>query len=162
MSQETSAQPDVSVGSTAWWKLQMRQHLTQAYQQAGDTDAEAVVAALMMQLEQAATDDDPDADPAPMLRVEIAPSEQQKFERFSDMNTMLVFMAGCAIRERMALVLNYRAKALAGLRSAQFLLPDEEAIVRDYCRLIALCEQPTPEDVQSGFEFTVSRVFSET
>lgn len=96
-----------------------------------------------------------------MLRVLIDPAEQNKFERFVDMNTMLVFMAGCAIRERMSVVRDYRAKAAQGLKAAGYLLPDEELIVRDYCRLIALCEQSTADDVQDSFEAIVERIFSE-
>lgn len=95
-----------------------------------------------------------------MLRVLIDPAEQNKFERFVDMNTMLVFMAGCAIRERMGVVRDYRAKVAQGLKAAQYLLPDEELIVRDYCRLIALCEQSTTDDVQDSFEGIVERIFS--
>lgn len=96
-----------------------------------------------------------------MLRVLIDPAEQNKFERFVDMNTMLVFMAGCAIRERMGVVRDYKAKAAQGFKAAEYLLPDEELIVRDYCRLIALCEQSTSDDVQDSFEAIVKRIFSE-
>lgn len=95
----------------------------------------------------------------PMLQVLVDAAEQQKFEQFRDMNTMLVFMAGCAVRERMDIVSEYKVEAAQGSKAAQSLLVDEEKIVRDYCRVISLCEQSNPDDVQSSFEAIVERAF---
>lgn len=62
----------------------------------------------------------------------IDTAEQQKFEWFKDMNTMLVYMAGCATRERMEQVLEYRAGVARGLKAARSMLEDEVKVVRDY------------------------------
>lgn len=97
----------------------------------------------------------------PMLQVLIDAAEQKKFEWFKDMNTMLVYMAGCATRERMEQVLEYQAGAARGLRAAKSMLEDEVKVVRDYCRFIALCEQGNSDDVQNSYESIVRRVFND-
>lgn len=74
---------------------------------------------------------------------------------------MLVYMAGCATRERMEQVLEDQAGAARGLKAARSMLEDEVKVVRDYCRFIALCEQGNSDDVQHSYESIVQRVFND-
>lgn len=88
----------------------------------------------------------------PMLQVVVEDAELMKFEKFPDMNTMLVCMADCAIRERMAYIHQ--------LKDAHSMLLAEEKNVRDFCRFIALCLHPNSVAVQSSFETRVNGLFN--
>lgn len=98
---------------------------------------------------------------SPMLQVFLPSSELQKFEETKDLHTLLVFMAGSAIRSRMALVRDYEAKAKQGFKAAPLLLVEEKKIVSDFCRIIALCEESNASDVEASFKSITDRIFNE-
>lgn len=69
--------------------------------------------------------------------------KQHNFESFGDLDTLLTFMAGCAIRERKA-----RIKEQKGTLCEKDNV-HEEATIRDFCKVVALIEADSDEDVEA-------------
>lgn len=89
----------------------------------------------------------------PMLNVIVDESEKSKFEAFSNLNSLIIFMAGCAIRERMELIENYQNQVKMGSEAAKTLMAHEEKIVSDFCRIVALAESTDHTELQSKIDF---------
>lgn len=81
--------------------------------------------------------------------------EYHVFEGPTDLETLLVFMAGCAIRERGGLI---KRNQRVGSSASVAVVGYDQENVRDFCRVIALCESKTPEEYEGKLAHLIENV----
>lgn len=93
-----------------------------------------------------------------MMNLLLRP-ENQTFPDGQDLETLLTYMSGCAIRERLANMASM--KKHGNLPAAKSLTEDDKDVIRKFCRVIVLLDAESQDEVDELTEQVYHRFLTQ-